>query len=116
MNKNNDDLMYDYLEKYLSELENVISINKTEEEKDFKEKFKQFILRFHEDVYKFETDETWASFVVRRVFNNRRKTFFDTCMYYFLTNIYLVDMCTTKESLYNLVLKDIGNIRDHESV
>jgi hypothetical protein len=105
-------LMANFLHKHWEQLEFIFKVNHINTSLSYDESKSEFQVGIKLNIDKMETNEKWSKYVVRRVYNNKRKNFYEDTIYWLFVNVYSVDRFTTKESLYNLVLNDIILLRN----
>jgi hypothetical protein len=104
--------MANFLHIHWDQLEFIFKVNNFNSSLSYDECKSEFQAGIKLNIDKMETNEKWAKYVVRRVFNNKQKSFYEECIYWFFVDIYSVDRFTTKESLFNKVLVDITILRN----
>lgn len=104
--------MANFLHKHWGQLELVFKAKDSKSRFSYEECKSEFQAGIKLNIDKMDTNEKWSNYVVRRVYNNKRKSFYEECIYWLFVDVYSVDRFTTKESLYNLVLEDITILRN----
>ena len=105
-------LMANFLHRHWDQLELIFKVNNFKSALSYEECKSEFQTGIKLNIDQMETNEKWSKYVVRRIFNNKRKSFYEECIYFLFVDIYSVDRSTTKENLYNLVLEDISTLRN----
>jgi hypothetical protein len=106
-----EDVITEFIYKYWYQLESIVKMVHYDFDLTYEEGKDELFSGIKLNLDQLETDEKWSNYVVGRVYRNRRKNYYEECIYWFLIHVYLVDGSTTKDSLYNLAFKDISELR-----